>query len=160
MKKILSLIIGITLLGAGCANNSPVTEVEYQKQQETISKLNKEIEDLKDAKHEENNVVTQPSNSKSAEFEKKMQCSQYQKQIEEKFNNQTSVTVFYSPSENTCVYESIGIKDGVITSRILSDILGTKAYALDQNDQLIYDEKKFGLNRTYDAIKRILEGSK
>ncbi len=69
------------------------------------------------------------------------------------------MSVFYSPYKNTCVYEVIAIIDRKVASKTLQDVFTSNGYVLEQDGKIIYDEKEFGLNKSYSDIEKILKGN-
>lgn len=142
MRKL--LIIGILFwlfILTGCSNNKQ--ELEQLKQQNLL--LQQQI----DQKQSSDNL-----------FNKRQECNKYEESLQQKWGGtDVSVSVFYSPYKNSCVYETISIRNGTITSKSITDILIDKTYIIDQADLwwLIYDRNDFWNNKTYDQVKSILK---
>lgn len=175
------MFLVILSMGYGCSN--PQNKI-IEQQQKQISELNEKIDEFSnkltnipdnstqnttkfDPKKYGAIAISEPENIQNVTqydtktlddlFEKKQSCMKYQETIKNQFGGQTSVTVFYSQLKNTCAYESISIKNGVIVSKIIADIFSPDFYVLEQGDELIYDKKIFGENKTYTEIEEMLK---
>jgi hypothetical protein len=103
--------------------------------------------------------IQSPSvNNSSSLLSKQIECQKFKTDTEKQFPG-ASVSIYYSPNKDTCVFEMIAVKDGVLKSKMIGEVFGNHGYVIEQDGEVIYEKDEFGYNKSYSDIKKIILGN-